>query len=627
MNKREILYEAAVKKMSATDTVIYSDKTPKSLYEYYYYKYKESDIQKLVENIRMSFETWDKIYNLYKTSEAINKISSDDVAVLYEDYVGNLFIYSFATNKIYYYDKDKEPYLDIKYPMTIKDFLDVSKRDFEALGRTPYGKKFVTESAVLMEGIREVFGYGTAIRIFIDGKMNEDARVYDKHSFAFIDALTRYSKKLMTYHEFENACARAQTKIEIYTNRKLGRRDVEDRSNQAMPTALEEERVDSLDNLMKKYSIDKERLWINYTTVKTMMIQIESANEYINKFLKKDTAIRTAYDGSNAYWWLKRSVLLGGDACEIFSFDVGKYYKAFVASARSRLDVLSPSVIVTKFEVMMDQLCKSLNSFTKNSDYLFFYAFDGTESQIKSNARGNCWIYLGSKYLKEDPYFSDSGYYEYLTGRNTKLFNKHFVKEEFLDKFYDADITEEEYLNYLNSVDQATLEAGIYAVLEREETRDLAHKLRAGAEKVGKVVGDAARKAKDVFMPLMRKIRGVIDGAQKGNEDDIREEIITDSTFIKLRNLFKSALLPIGAYYVAGPAAAITTFFVQRALKTDDEKIRSKIIRELEVELKLTREKIEDAKGDNARKQKYELMRLESKIEDELARIKYGKKD
>ena len=153
MIDKRVLYEAAAKKMSATDVVIYSDKTPKSLYEYYYYKYKEEDIINLINNLRMSFDSWDKSYNLYKTSPAIEEISSGDVSVLYEDHVGNLFIYSFATKKIYYYDKDEPPYVEIKYPMSVKEFLGVAKRDFEALGRTPYGKKFVTESAVLMEGI------------------------------------------------------------------------------------------------------------------------------------------------------------------------------------------------------------------------------------------------------------------------------------------------------------------------------------------------------------------------------------------------------------------------------------------------------------------------------------------
>jgi hypothetical protein len=44
----------------------------------------------------------------------------------------------------------------------------------------------------------------------------------------------------------------------------------------------------------------------------------------------------------------------------------------------------------------------------------------------------------------------------------------------------------------------------------------------------------------------------------------------------------------------------------------------------LETELKITREKIDDAKGDNAREQKYQLMRIEAQLEKEILRIKHG---
>ena len=58
--------------------------------------------------------------------------------------------------------------------------------------------------------------------------------------------------------------------------------------------------------------------------------------------------------------------------------------------------------------------------------------------------------------------------------------------------------------------------------------------------------------------------------------------------------------------------------------KKADERERKRVLTELETELKIVREKIEDAKGDNARKQKYELMRLEASLEKEVTRIKYG---
>lgn len=621
IEQKKALYEAAVKKMSATDVVIYSDKTPKSLYEYYYYSYKESDIENLINNLRMSFDSWDKSYNLYKTSNAIEEISGGDISVLYEDNSGNLFIYSFATKKIYYYDKDNAPYVEIKYPMTIRDFLDVAKRDFEALGRTPYGKKFVTESSVLMEGIKEVFGFGTAIRIFIDGKEKKNAKVFDKHSYAFIDALLNYSDKLLTRDEFERLCARKGSKIEVYTNRKLGTRD-EDRSNEASSIALEEEYVDSFEELMKKYSVDKDVVWFEYNNIKTAITMLTEGWKHVNKYLKGNKLFASAYIHTNMNWYLERPLLLQEWDVPIWKFDVEKYQKAYLANIKSRLEKFSPSDMVLRFEAGIEAICAACNSVVKDSSAKFSYVYNKPESYVKSECKGHCWIILTSVYKYESHYLP-----EICNANYVRLFNKSLVKEDFIDKFEDLDISTEEYSKYLESLDSAALEAGIYAVLEREGARDVAHKVRDAAEKVGKAVGNAARKAKDVFSPLMQKVRKTIEAAQKDQEDSVREEIITDSLFIKLRNLFKSAIVPIGAYYFAGPAIAIVTFLVQRWMKTDDDKIRGKIVRELEVELKLTREKIEDAKGDNARKEKYELMRLESKIEDELARIKYGKRD
>jgi hypothetical protein len=51
---------------------------------------------------------------------------------------------------------------------------------------------------------------------------------------------------------------------------------------------------------------------------------------------------------------------------------------------------------------------------------------------------------------------------------------------------------------------------------------------------------------------------------------------------------------------------------------------QAKLVQELELELKMTREKIDDAKAAGDKKAKYELMRVENKIEMELSRIKYG---
>ena len=45
---------------------------------------------------------------------------------------------------------------------------------------------------------------------------------------------------------------------------------------------------------------------------------------------------------------------------------------------------------------------------------------------------------------------------------------------------------------------------------------------------------------------------------------------------------------------------------------------------ELQTELKIVKEKIEDAKGENRKQEKYELMRIEATLQKEITRIKYN---
>ena len=191
-------------RISSTQTVIYTDRVPTNMYEYFLNGYKEADIRKLISNIQMSFELWDKACNLYKASSALSELSSGDVAVLFEDLVGNQFIYSFAKDKVYYYHPNEDPYIDIHKGMTIQQFLELAREDFNALMRTNYGKKYITEESVMLEGIRQFFGHGHAYRIFIDGRNAKNSKRYaiDKDSFAIIDALDDFKDSLIDKTEF-----------------------------------------------------------------------------------------------------------------------------------------------------------------------------------------------------------------------------------------------------------------------------------------------------------------------------------------------------------------------------------------------------------------------------------------
>ena len=84
-----------------------------------------------------------------------------------------------------------------------------------------------------------------------------------------------------------------------------------------------------------------------------------------------------------------------------------------------------------------------------------------------------------------------------------------------------------------------------------------------------------------------------------------------------------------GTAALFGPATAAVVVAIGILCRKDlmrrtEKREKQRILLELETDLKLTKEKIEDAKSENDKKKKYQLMRIESALEKEITRIKYG---
>ena len=189
----------------------------------------------------------------------------------------------------------------------------------------------------------------------------------------------------------------------------------------------------------------------------------------------------------------------------------------------------------------------------------------------------------------------------------------------------------------------------------KNTVKDAASDVNSGIKTFGGAVVNKAREIKTSIQksdnPIIRQfIKWYEWAVNYDNEEDKREAVITGSYFIRLRRIFGKFLL----YYSLRPAIiaalpagtflkfliGIVTFLggaidlgvneIGRPLFTSGdpnyEKARNRVIQELELELKMTREKIEDARSAGNVKAKYELMRVENKIESEIMRIKYGSK-
>ena len=674
----EIVLESP--RISSTQTVIYTDRVPVNMYEYFLNGYKEADIRKLITNIQMSFELWDKACNFYKASSSLSELSGGDIAILFQDLVGNQFIYSFAKDKIYYYTPNEEPYVDIHKGMTIAQFLELARNDFNALMRTNYGKKYITEESVMLEGIKQFFGFGHAYRIFIDGRNAKNSKRYaiDKDSFAIIDALDDYKDDLIDKTEFNRIIAHPNTIVEIYENSKLGNKDAL-RRKAINPDALIETKVASLVDIMEaeKMTPSIEDIYRDYVKAKSFKLMIAAAKPRLDAYLKKTPLMKAAYvlkyDDFDDFLTLDQIYNLPLLAISEYSnysyvatFSLDKYKRAYIASINNRFQKFNNSDIVDKFLSNIDYLLDMFESCDKTHTWHFYGSMKPmTESEVREKCKGLCAIRATTYPAMKDTVFSapppepqaqeylrnvHKALYEYMTGYSIDVLESDMLKYnldvelgnttrgiEEKREFTDDEINELMFgdLNDDDDIDEQFLRDGLlteeqmfatmhYVALERDLGRKIGHAVRSGAEAVSKGVDRAKRAVSTVVGPIMDKTKALIDGIKKETEEDDREAVITDSSFAKLRNFFKQTCLPTAiTYYALGPALAVISFIVFQA-RRDEGKARDKVVRELEMELKLTREKIEDARRKDDDKAKYELMRLESKIEDNIAEIKYG---
>ena len=224
-------------------------------------------------------------------------------------------------------------------------------------------------------------------------------------------------------------------------------------------------------------------------------------------------------------------------------------------------------------------------------------------------------------------------YEEYIV--NEDILNDYYdFQKRTYEMFYDDnDITMEQFISFIQECIKfepmdMTLEAA-----GRNMTRNAQKKLRKINNKVnGKrntVTKNLRRlddKASDV---VNRKLDGIINTGR----DLAREKIVEGRPAVKISRFIRNGIMALaagtGAVSLLGPAAAavivaIGLYCKRNLTKKTEEREKKRILLDLETNLKITREKIEDAKAENDRKKKYQLMRIEATLEKEITRIKYG---
>jgi hypothetical protein len=233
----------------------------------------------------------------------------------------------------------------------------------------------------------------------------------------------------------------------------------------------------------------------------------------------------------------------------------------------------------------------------------------------------------------------------------TKKVEENFIYEQAINKFNsliesiffeDTEIEVDDFISLYEITEalceyELTLEASSRIITKgTEKLTKAAGNLSAkssGLSASDSKIGQIKRGAKIVDDRASDAINNKIDQILNFTREQKREKLITGKNTIRLSKVLKTIIGIIVAgglvksHPIVGAAITIIGLLGARGLsKATEVREKRRIMLELETELKITREKIEDAKGENAKEKKYQLMRIESELEKEIFRIKHGMK-
>ena len=163
----------------------------------------------------------------------------------------------------------------------------------------------------------------------------------------------------------------------------------------------------------------------------------------------------------------------------------------------------------------------------------------------------------------------------------------------------------------------------------QHKAMDVEIKQKAKGSKLRKLGDDIVGAGKAVLKIPMNVVHSIEDVAKKIDDadDERKKRYMTEPGFRKkiIKNL-KLAILYGGTVYYK-MAWLPFVMIVRHFSKQKDIRVRSELIREIETEIEICKEKISDASSAGDNKEKYRLMRIRDRLEAELIRVQTNSKN
>lgn len=148
-------------------------------------------------------------------------------------------------------------------------------------------------------------------------------------------------------------------------------------------------------------------------------------------------------------------------------------------------------------------------------------------------------------------------------------------------------------------------------------------KAKASGKKIKDDVANVAKAGTKIPADVLNTVKSAINELDNMDDNKRKDYMLKPGFRKKYWKVLRLAITH-GLFFAINPVLNIITIIATKISNKKDERIRTEFINELEAEIEICEKKIEDASMESNKSDKYKLMRVRKRLQQQLLRVKFN---
>lgn len=148
-------------------------------------------------------------------------------------------------------------------------------------------------------------------------------------------------------------------------------------------------------------------------------------------------------------------------------------------------------------------------------------------------------------------------------------------------------------------------------------------KAKASGKKIKDDVANVAKAGTKIPAGVLNTVKSAVNELDNMDDNKRKDYMLKPGFRKKYWKVLRLAIVH-GLFFAINPVLNIITIIATKISNKKDERIRTEFINELEAEIEICEKKIEDASMESNKSDKYKLMRVRKRLQQQLLRVKFN---